>query len=127
MVAMPIVWDERCWLHEPAAEIFVGVQTPGTETPGRADALLDALGETVLAEPHDDDVLLAVHDEELVDYLATAWASWEAAGLADDPGQHRVVPYVFAHERIGVRRQPVAEWARPGYFAYDTMTLIGPG
>jgi acetoin utilization deacetylase AcuC-like enzyme len=37
------------------------------------------------------------------------------------------VPYVFAHQGIGVRRTPVAEWARPGFFAYDTMTLIGPG
>jgi acetoin utilization deacetylase AcuC-like enzyme len=127
MVAMPVVWDERCRLHEPSAEIFVGVRTPGTEVPARAGALLEALGQTVPAEPHDDEVLLAVHDSELVAYLASAWASWEAAGLPADPGQDRVVPYVFAHERIGVSRPPVAEWARPGYFAYDTMTLIGPG
>jgi acetoin utilization deacetylase AcuC-like enzyme len=124
---MPIVWDERCRLHEPAAEIFVGVRTPGTEVPARADALLEALGHTVPAEPHGDELLLAVHDPALVDYLATAWGSWEAAGLPGDPGQDRVVPYVFAHEAIGVRRTPTAEWARPGRFVYDTMTLIGPG
>ena len=127
MPAMPIVWDERCRLHEPGAEIFVGVRTPGTEVPARAEALLDALGETVPAEPHDDEVLLAVHDESLVDYLSTAWTSWEGAGLTEEPAQDRVVPYVFAHGRIGARREPVAEWARPGFFAYDTMTLIGPG
>jgi acetoin utilization deacetylase AcuC-like enzyme len=127
MPAMPIVWDERCRLHEPSAEIFVGVRTPGTEVPARAEVLLDALGETVPAEPHDDEVLLAVHDKGLVDYLSTAWTSWKAAGLTEDPAQDRVVPYVFAHRRIGVRREPVAEWARPGYFAYDTMTLLGPG
>ena len=47
MLAMPVVWDERCRLHEPGAEIFVGVRTPGTEMPARADALLAALGEPV--------------------------------------------------------------------------------
>src|SRR4029078_9925289 len=49
------------------------------------------------------------------------------AGLPDEHGQDRVVPYVFAHDAIGVRRTPTAEWARPGRFVYDTMTLIGPG
>jgi acetoin utilization deacetylase AcuC-like enzyme len=127
MLAMPIVWDERCRLHEPAAEIFIGVRTPGTEVPARAEALLAALGETVPAAPHDDEVLLAVHDAGLVSYLNAAWEGWERLDLANEHGQDRVVPYVFAHERIGVRRQPTAEWARPGFFAYDTMTLIGPG
>ena len=39
----------------------------------------------------------SVHDAELVDYLARAWEDWEAAGLAEDPGQDRVVPYLFPH------------------------------
>jgi acetoin utilization deacetylase AcuC-like enzyme len=127
MVAMPIVWDERCRLHEPGAEIWVGLATPGTEVAARADALLAVLGDTVPAKPHDDEVLLQVHDRELVAFLESAWESWRAAGLPEDPGQGRVVPYVFAHEGIRARRAPAAVWARPGYFAYDTMTLIGPG
>ena len=127
MIAMPIVWDERCRLHEPGAEVFVGLATPGTEVPARADALLAALGDTVPAQPHDDEILLEAHDRELVAYLESAWESWNAAGIPDDPGQRRVVPYVFAHEGIRARRAPAAQWARPGYFAYDTMTLIGPG
>ena len=127
MIAMPIVWDERCRLHEPGAEVFVGLATPGTEVPARADALLTAVGDTVPAQPHDDEILLEVHDRELVGYLESAWESWNAAGIPDDPGQRRVVPYVFAHEGIRARRAPAAQWARPGYFAYDTMTLIGPG
>lgn len=127
MLAMPVVWDERCRLHDPGAEIFVGVRTPGTENGARADSLLAALGETVPAEPHDDTALLAVHDSGLVEFLAGAWTQWQASGLVEDPGQDRVVPYVFAHEKLGARREPVATWARPGYFAYDTMTLVGPG
>ena len=63
-------------------------------------------------------------------YLRTAWDEWAEAGLPDDPGQDRVVPYVFAHPGLTPHLTPtvpVATWARPGYFAYDTMTLVGPG
>ena len=67
------------------------------------------------------------HDPELLAYLASAWQEWELAGLPEDPGQNRVVPYVFAHASLGARRPAAAVWAKPGWFAYDTMTLVGPG
>ena len=122
---MPVVWSDQCRLHEPDAEIWIGLRTPATEVPARVDAILAALAHARLvpAEPHSDEGLLAVHDRALLDYLAGAWAEWEAAGLEQD----RVVPYVFAHEALGVRSAPAAVWAKPGLFAYDTMTLIGPG
>ena len=59
----------------------------------------------------------------------SAWERWEAAGLPDDPGQDRVVPYIFPRPGLG-RLEPAAAanpTARAGQFAYDTMTLIGPG
>jgi len=130
---MPVVWDERCRLHDPIAEFWVGVSTRATEVPARAEAILAALAEEaarlVPGEPHDDAALLAVHDGALVDYLATAWEEWERAGLPRDPGQDRVVPYVFAHAALmpGRPAVPAATWARPGYYTYDTMTLVGPG
>ena len=77
-----------------------------------------------------DAALLAVHDGELLDYLSRAWSDWEAAGLTDDPGQDRVVPYLFPHPGLFSGFPPVraaAISARAGQFAYDTMTLIGPG
>ena len=121
---MPVVWSDRCLLHEPAAEIWVGTATPAAEKPARARAILDALDARVVeAEPHDDAALLAVHDEALLAYLASAWDEWSAADLP----QEQVVPYVFAHRELGARREAVAVWARPGWFAYDTMTLVGPG
>jgi acetoin utilization deacetylase AcuC-like enzyme len=133
-LAMPFVWDERCLAHDPRSEVWVGVATPAAETAARIEAiratLLAAEAPQVAAVQHDDEALLAVHDPELLAYLEAAWDEWEAAGLPADPGQDRVVPYVFAHaaltpgHRAGV---PTAVWARPGYFAYDTMTLIGPG
>ena len=125
---MPVVWSDRCLLHDPLEEIWVGVPTPAAETPARALAIRDALdARMVEAEPHPDEALLAVHDGELLAYLASAWQEWEGAELPDDPGQGRVVPYVFAHRELGARRTPTAVWARPGWFAYDTMTLVGPG
>ena len=125
---MPVVWSDRCLLHEPEAEIWVGVRTPATEVPARITAIRDTLDARVVdADPHPDEALLQVHDPELPAYLASAWDEWEAAGLPKDPGQSRVVPYVFAHAALGARRDPAAVWARPGHFAYDTMTLVGPG
>jgi acetoin utilization deacetylase AcuC-like enzyme len=133
-LGLPIVWSDRHRLHEPGGEVWIGVRTPGTEVPRRAEAIRDALracdAPFVAAEPHPDDDVLAVHDAALVDYLRTAWDEWTAAGLPSDPGQDRVVPYVFAHAGLTPHAPaavPVATWARPGYFAYDTMTLIGPG
>jgi acetoin utilization deacetylase AcuC-like enzyme len=127
---MPVVWSDRCLLHEPGEEIWVGVPTPAAETPDRIERIREALAGArfVEAEAHDDSALRAVHDEPLLAYLRTAWDEWLGAGLPDDPGQQRVVPYVFAHAALGAAlEEPAAVWARPGYFAYDTMTLIGPG
>ena len=127
---MPVVWSDRCLLHEPRAEIWVGVETPAAETPDRIERIRAALeGATfVEAEPHDDEVLRGVHDVGLLAYLAGAWDEWERAGLPNDPGQNQVVPYVFAHPALGATLvEPTAVWAKPGFYAYDTMTLIGPG
>ena len=40
---MPVVWSDRCLLHDPAAEIWVGVAGPAAETPARATAIREAL------------------------------------------------------------------------------------
>jgi acetoin utilization deacetylase AcuC-like enzyme len=129
---MPVVWSDLHRLHDPGGEVWVGVRTPGTEMPQRVERIRAELAVAgarfVEAERHDDEALLAVHDAAMTDYLAGAWREWEAAGLTVDPGQDRVVPYVFAH--VGLADAPVvpaAAAARAGYFAYDTMTLVGPG
>jgi acetoin utilization deacetylase AcuC-like enzyme len=100
----------------------------------RAEAIRAALAGAghpmVAAVAQPDEALLAVHDRALLEFLAGAWRDWEAAGLPHDPGQDRVVPYCFAHPGLlGTLTPalPVATWARTGYFAFDTMTLIGPG
>ena len=127
---LPFVWSDDCLRHEPHAEVWVGTRTPATEVAARAtairEALLDAGAREVAAVAHDDSALLAVHDPALIEFLRTAWEQWAGADLPSD----RVVPYVFAQSELTGGREPAvptAAWARPGLFAYDTMTLIGPG
>jgi acetoin utilization deacetylase AcuC-like enzyme len=94
------------------------------------DRILDTLArpDLVTAKPHDDEILKSIHDEGLLRYLQSAWDEWQASGLPEDPGQSRVVPYIFAHPGLGGPLvEPTAVWARPGFYAYDTMTLIGEG
>jgi acetoin utilization deacetylase AcuC-like enzyme len=126
---MPVVWSDACRLHEPDGEIFVGVRTAGTEVPERIDAIRGALagGRFVDAEAHDDGALLDVHDEALVGFLRGVWDDWSASTLPADPGQDRVVPYVFPHGALAAGAEPAALWARAGRYCYDTMTLVGPG
>ena len=133
-LSIPVVWTDRHRLHEPGGEIWVGVRTPGTETPARAERIREELAADgarfVEPTPHPDAYLERTHDRALLDYLAAAWHEWEAAGLTVDPGQDRVVPYLFPHPGLFAGVEPAraaAASARAGQFAFDTMTLIGPG
>ena len=133
-LALPVVWSDRHRMHDPGGEVWVGVRTPGTELPERAEAIRTELSTAgarfVETERQPDDALHAVHDRELIAYLAGAWRDWEAAGLTEDPGQDRVVPYLFPNASLFsgfAPATPTAPSARAGRFAYDTMTLIGPG
>ncbi len=133
-LSIPVVWSDAHRLHEPGGEVYLGVMTPGTEVPARAERIREALeaagAGVVEARSHPDSALHAVHDPELLSYLAGAWDAWLAARLDRDPGQDRVVPYLFPHPGLldGLEpADPAAAAARAGRFAYDTMTLIGPG
>ena len=131
---VPVVWHPDTLLHEPDGEVWLGVWESGTEVPHRAEVLLDALagaGATVVeASSHDDEAILAVHEADLVEHLATIWRAWEAAGFVSEHGRRRVVPYLFPTAGLLCDlplRSPTAVHGRVGRFCYDTMTLVGPG
>ncbi|HSQ38469.1 MAG TPA: histone deacetylase family protein [Acidimicrobiia bacterium] len=130
----PVVWTERHRLHDPGGEVWVGVPIPGTEVIARGDLIRAALAEArfPIVDPaaHDPSHLHRVHDPAMVDYLRTAYDNWVAAGYPEDPGQDRVVPYVFPlPQAVADRpfRLPTAPSARAGVYTTDTTTLVGPG
>jgi acetoin utilization deacetylase AcuC-like enzyme len=131
---MPAVWTPRHVGHAPDGGYWLGVELPGDEEPSRGEILraaVEGAGAPVhLATLHGDEPVLRVHDAEYLDWFARAWSEWEAAGLVEETGQRRVVPYVFALPQLTSGRpvpEPGAAWARSGRFAMDTMTLISPG
>jgi acetoin utilization deacetylase AcuC-like enzyme len=134
MLNLPVVWTPDCLAHEPDAEIWVGLRTPGTEVPERATVLRDATvaagARLVDAGVHDESVLEIVHDRGFLDHLSQVYPAWEEAGFPSEYGQDRVVPYVFPTAAMldGMPvRVPTAIHARAGLYCYDTMTLVGPG
>src|SRR3954454_7920317 len=133
-LGIPVVADPACRLHDPAAEIWVGVRTPGTETAQRYDVIAAALavsGASFVASHGCDDALLQrVHSDGMLHHLARVYPDWVEAGFPVEPGQDRVVPYVFPSPALRGTvplREPVAVHARAGRYCYDTMTLVGPG
>ena len=131
---IPVVSSDATLRHVPAGEVWVGIRTPGTDVPQRAEVIRRATAAAGApqraAERHDDRLLERVHDPAMLHYLATAWERWIDAGFPTAPGQDRVVPYVFPTAGLlGAlpARVPAAAHARAGRFCYDTMTLIGPG
>lgn len=131
---IPLVWHPRTRRHDPAAEIWLGVRTPGTEVVERVNVIREALMAAghpeVTARDPDPQALLATHSPGLVEHLRTINDAWVVGGYAQDPGQDRVVPYVFPTAAMlgGLPlRRPTAAHARAGQYCYDTMTLIGPG
>ena len=133
-LSVPVTWSEAHRQHAPATAIWIGVPIDADELPARADRIraeLEGAGAPVIAaERHGDDALLAVHDAGLVDFLRTAWESWDAAGLPDDPGQSDVVGYMFPTPGLlgGLEpRVPHALSARTGAWCFDTMTVVSHG
>jgi acetoin utilization deacetylase AcuC-like enzyme len=133
-LSLPLVWTDAHRRHVSGGETWIGMRVPGDEVPERAEAIraaLEAAGAPVVAaQPHSDDALLAVHDAGLVEFLQTAWQRWQAAGYPDDPGQDRVVGYLFPTAGLLgelAPAEPAAASARTGLWAFDTMTPVGPG
>jgi acetoin utilization deacetylase AcuC-like enzyme len=131
-MTIPVVWSPETRRHEPMREVWVGVPTEGTEVPERVDRICKALAahDLVHATPHDDDVLLRVHDPAFISHLRTVHDEWTRGPYADLVGQDRVVPYVFPTPAMTQGMPPTraaATHGRAGQFCYDTMTLIGPG
>jgi acetoin utilization deacetylase AcuC-like enzyme len=131
---IPVVWSPATRQHDPRHEVWVGTSTPATEVASRVDVIRDRLaadGHRIIeATPHPEQPLSRVHDRELLDFLRGAADRWDRGPYTALVGQDRVVPYLFPTPAMtsGLpARAAVAVHADAGRFAYDTMTLVGPG
>lgn len=123
------ITDDATLAHDPGGEIWVGIPIEGTESPERVTVIREALAGRPLMPPtqHPTSELASVHDPALVSFLETAWERWSESGYPTDPGQLKVVPYVFPAVTGVKGRWPRSIGAVAGLFAMDTMTLIGGG
>lgn len=120
--------------HHPAQFYIWGQFTDFTpDPPERADQTLAFLkqdGHTILeARSHGLRPVADIHTPEYIEYLSTAWASWQEAGrkelapLLGSPGRD-VYPLMYPVSRID-KRYPSSIVARAGYHAADMWMPIG--
>jgi acetoin utilization deacetylase AcuC-like enzyme len=119
-------------LHDPGHEVQNGVATPVNDVPERADAIraaLEADGGFTIHEAlaHGRAPIEAVHDPDLVAYLAGAWQAW-ARELPDVPD---AIPEMFPNpalrEGMGPFRPPRTPLGRLGHYGFDTSTPLAAG
>jgi acetoin utilization deacetylase AcuC-like enzyme len=125
---MKVFYTEAHRLHNPPFEVFDGgLRTPYMENPDRMDRILNALresGNAEILEPADFglDPILAVHDSEYIEFLASCWAEW----LDSQPQDSSVLlPATFALRRTPQR--PTSLLGRAGYHIMDLSACIVEG
>lgn len=125
---MQVFYSEKHRGHQPPFEVFDGgVRVPYLENPDRMDRILGLLRSVKWAdiiEPLDFGLkpILAVHDKEYMDFLASAWTEW----LASDPTDSTtLIPATFALRRQP--RKPKSVLGLAGYYIMDLSACIVEG
>ena len=125
---MKIFYSETHRKHDPPFELFDGgLRVPYLENPDRMDRILNALRKTDWAEIHQPsdfglDSILAVHDAEYIDFLASCWTEWLDSKPKDSS--------VFLPATFALRHQPQKPKSllgRGGYYIMDLSACIVEG
>ncbi|MDX6751985.1 histone deacetylase family protein [Geminicoccaceae bacterium 1502E] len=108
------------------AELCDGKIVPCFEMPRRARMILERVRSQKLGpvEPPQDfgrTPVERVHAPALVEFLATAWDAWQAAGFS-----HDALPYTWPVRRLR-ELEPDAIEGRLGYWCFDAATPITAG
>ncbi|MDO8754090.1 MAG: hypothetical protein Q7J80_09385, partial [Anaerolineales bacterium] len=127
---MKIFYSEEHRKHDPPFEVFDGgKRVPYYENPERMDQISAALKKTDWAEfsePKDFglDPILAVHDKDYINFLASAWDEWLASDpeVAASPEQNAFLPATFALRRNP--RIPNTLLGKAGYYMMDLSACI---
>jgi acetoin utilization deacetylase AcuC-like enzyme len=125
---MKIFYSEAHRRHNPPFEVFDGgLRVPYLENPDRMDQILRALRAVdwaELCEPSDFglDPIRAVHDQDYLDFLASAWTEWLATHPKDSS---TLLPATFALRRHPTK--PKSILGRAGYYMMDLSACIVAG
>ncbi len=127
---MKIFYSEEHRKHYPPFEVFDGgKRVQYYENPDRMDRILSALAKTnwaELIEPTDFglDPILATHDRDYINFLASAWTEWLDSDpeVAAAPGQNAFLPATFALRRKP--RVPNSLLGKAGYYMMDLAACI---
>jgi acetoin utilization deacetylase AcuC-like enzyme len=114
-------FDRRQLAHAPAQELHNGAFVPYAEHPGRAESILAAIGATEAVVDHGEAPLLAVHSQDYLSFLWSAFSDWRAAGRPGD---------ATAYAWPVVRRRPLALEridARLGLHSFDASSPVAEG
>lgn len=131
---MKIFYSEEHRNHYPPFEVFDGgTRVQYFENPDRMDQILNALqGENwvTFLEPDDFglDPILAVHDRDYLNFLASCWDEWLASDpeVAASPETHAFLPATFALRRKNARPTSSIR-GRGGYYIMDLSASIVAG
>jgi len=129
---MKIFYSETHRQHNPAFEVFDGgKRVPYLESPERMERILKALRKTDWAEiepPRDFglDPIRAVHSEEYLAFLASAWIEWLAVDPDSPAAAEKIalMPATFAAKRD---QMPEAILGKAGFFLLDLSVPIVEG
>jgi acetoin utilization deacetylase AcuC-like enzyme len=130
---MNVFYSEEHRKHYPPFEVFDGgIRVPYYENPDRMDKVVSAFRGTDWAEfcePQDFglDPILAVHDRDYINFLASCWDEWLASDpeIAASPEGHAFLPATFALRR---HARPTASLrGRGGYYMMDLSACIVAG
>jgi acetoin utilization deacetylase AcuC-like enzyme len=114
-------FDRRQLAHAPAQELHNGAFVPYAEHPGRAEAILAAIGATEPVVDHGEAPLRAVHSEDYLAFLWSAWNDWRAAGR---PGDAAAYAWPVVHRRpLDLARID----AKLGLYSFDASSPIAEG
>jgi acetoin utilization deacetylase AcuC-like enzyme len=123
---MITVFSEAHRLRNARTELSGGELVAPHECPERATMVLErirsvGLGEIVTPDNFGLKPVLRIHDERFVEFLASAWSDWVAAGNAGE-----AIPDCWPARRM-TQRCPVGITGKLGYYAMAGETSISAG
>lgn len=120
---MQVFHSDKTKLRNATTELSGGVLVAPFECPRRVDMVLQSLRERDIGpidapKPHGMDPIRAIHDTAYLDFLASVWNNWTAAGLDGE-----VMPSIWPTRRLRSVRPRNIE-GLVGYYALAGETAI---